>query len=77
MRSISILAYPFQTMGLSGKYKVVLDSDEAEFDGFSRIKNGEEHISLAEKSPNGNRKYDHTLYLYLPSRCVLVLKKID
>ena len=38
---------------------------------------GEEHISLAEKSPNGNRKYDHTLYLYLPSRCVLVLKKID
>ena len=61
----------------SGKYKVVLDSDEAEFDGFSRIKNGEEHISLAEKSPNGNRKYDHTLYLYLPSRCVLVLKKID
>ena len=76
MRSISILAYPFQTMGFQPR-KVVLDSDEAEFDGFSRIKNGEEHISLAEKSPNGNRKYDHTLYLYLPSRCVLVLKKID
>ena len=60
-----------------GKYRVVLDSDEAEFDGFSRIKNGEEHISMDEKSPNGNRKYDHTLYLYIPSRCALVLKKID
>ena len=61
----------------SGKYKVVLDSDEAEYDGFSRIKHGEEHFSMPEKSPNGNQKYDHTLYLYLPSRCALVLKKID
>lgn len=61
----------------SGKYRVVLDSDEAEFDGFSRIKMGEEHLSMAEKSPNGNRKYDHTLYLYLPCRCAIVLKKID
>ena len=60
-----------------GKYRAVLDSDEAEFDGFSRIKDGEEHISLPEKSPNGNQKYDNTLYLYLPSRCVVVLKKID
>ena len=50
---------------------------EAEFDGFSRIKMGEEHLSMAEKSPNGNRKYDHTLYLYLPCRCAIVLKKID
>ena len=61
----------------SGKYKVVLDSDEAEFDGFSRIHTGEEHISVEGKSPNGNQKYDHTLYLYLPSRCALVLKKTD
>ena len=60
-----------------GKYRVALDSDEAEFDGFSRIKTGEEHISLDEKSPNGNQKYDHTLYLYLPSRCAVVLRKID
>ena len=34
-------------------------------------------FSMAEKSPNGNRKYDHTLYLYLPCRCAIVLKKID
>ena len=66
----------FSDYGFS-KYRVVLDSDEAEFDGFSRIKMGEEHLSMAEKSPNGNRKYDHTLYLYLPCRCAIVLKKID
>ena len=61
----------------AGKYAVILDSDEAEFDGFSRVKKGEEHISMPEKSPNGNQKYDHTLYLYLPSRCAVVLKQID
>ena len=61
----------------AGKYKVILDSDEAEFDGFSRIRNGEEHLTMPEKSPNGSRKYDSTLYLYLPSRCAVVLKKID
>ena len=61
----------------SGKYGAILDSDEAEYGGFSRIRKGEEHISMPGKSPNGSRKYDHTLYLYLPSRCALVLKKID
>ena len=44
---------------------------------FSDYGFGEEHLSMAEKSPNGNRKYDHTLYLYLPCRCAIVLKKID
>ena len=78
--SFSDYGFSFSDYGFSapsGKYRVVLDSDEAEFDGFSRIKMGEEHLSMAEKSPNGNRKYDHTLYLYLPCRCAIVLKKID
>ena len=57
--------------------EVVLDSDENEFDGFSRIKSGEVHFSVSEKSENGNGRYDETLYLYLPSRCAVVLKKID
>ena len=61
----------------AGKYAVVLDSDEKEFDGFSRLKNGEIHFSVHEKSANGDQKYDDTLYLYLPSRCAVVLKKID
>ena len=72
-----IFAFNFNPCLSFSDYGFSLDSDEAEFDGFSRIKMGEEHLSMAEKSPNGNRKYDHTLYLYLPCRCAIVLKKID
>ena len=61
----------------AGKYKVVLNSDESEFDGFSRLKTGEVHFSVPEKSENGNGRYDETMYLYLPNRCAVVLKKID
>lgn len=61
----------------AGKYELVLDTDRAEFDGFSRIADGEAHFSVEEKSPNGNGKYDATLYVYLPARTMLVLKKID
>ncbi len=70
----------FSDYGLSapaGKYEMVLDSDEKEFDGFSRLKTGEEHCSVHEKSANGDQKYEDTLYLYLPSRCAVVLRKID
>ncbi|MDE5732632.1 MAG: alpha amylase C-terminal domain-containing protein, partial [Bacteroidales bacterium] len=61
----------------AGKYEVVLNTDENEFDGFSRIKTGEVHFSVPEKSQNGNGKDDATLFLYLPSRCAVVLKKKD
>ena len=61
----------------AGKYVGVLDTDENEFDGFSRIKNGEVHFTVQEKSQNGNGKYDSTLYLYLPCRSAIVLKKLD
>jgi 1,4-alpha-glucan branching enzyme len=61
----------------AGKYEAVLNTDENEFDGFSRLKTGEEHFSVSAKSENGNGKYDETLSLYLPSRCAIVLKKID
>jgi hypothetical protein len=54
-----------------------LNTDENEFDGFSRLKTGEVHFSVSAKSENGNGKYDETLSLYLPSRCAVVLKKID
>lgn len=59
-----------------GEYEVILDSDDPEFDGFDRIKRGETHLTLHGKSANGNQTYDDTLYLYLPCRCALVLKKI-
>ena len=61
----------------AGKYEVVLNTDESEFDGFSRLKTGEVHFSVSSKSENGNGKYDETLFLYLPSRCAVVLKKIE
>ena len=61
----------------AGKYEAVLNTDENEFDGFSRLKTGEVHFSVSTRSGNGNGKYDSTLYLYLPSRCAVVLKKID
>ena len=61
----------------AGKYEVLLDSDESEFDGFSRLKTGETHFSVPVKSDNGNPAYEDSLSLYLPSRCAVVLKKID
>lgn len=61
----------------AGKYVLVLDTDDSMFDGFSRIGSNEEHFTIHKKSPNGNGKYEDTLQLYLPSRCAVVLKKID
>lgn len=60
-----------------GEYEAVLDSDSPKFDGFSRIAVGLRYVSAQLKSPNGNQDYNDTLYLYLPSRCALVLKKVD
>ena len=60
-----------------GEWEVVLSSDALDFDGFDRVKAGERHPALAEKSPNGPEKYDHSLKLYLPSRVALVLKKME
>ncbi len=60
-----------------GKYGLIMDSDEAEFDGFVRLKKGEEHLTTPVRSANGNGRYDHTLMLYVPSRCAMVLEKID
>ncbi len=59
----------------SGEYVNVLDSDQPKFDGFGRLSCIERHISMAEKCPNGNQGYDHTLKLYLPARTAVVLKK--
>ena len=61
----------------AGKYEAVLNTDENEFDGFSRLKTGEVHFSVPVKSENGNGKYEHSMSLYLPSRTALVLKKLD
>ena len=59
----------------NGAWTVVLSSDEKKYGGFERVNPGQVHFTMAEKSPNGNQDFDQTLYLYLPSRCALVLKK--
>lgn len=46
----------------SGGYVKALDSDAGEFDGFARLENDGEHLTV-----------DGRLSLYLPSRCALVL----
>jgi len=60
----------------AGEWVDVLDSDEARFNGFSRIRSGEHHFTVPGKSPNGDPRYGDTLYLYLPARSALVLKKV-
>lgn len=59
----SFADYGFAAPG--GEYEVVLDSDEKKYDGFSRINLHERHATT-----------DSSLYLYLPSRCALVLKRL-
>ena len=60
----------------SGEYVIVLDSDEPRFDGFGRLQEGERHVAVNERCPNGNQAYDHTLRLYLPARTAIVLKQV-
>ena len=59
-----------------GEWVDVLNTDEARFNGFARVESGQHHFTVAEKSPNGNQRYDSTLYLYLPARSAIVLKKV-
>ena len=58
----------------SGEYSLVLSSDSGRFDGFDRMKEGEKHFTMPQKSPNGPQCYDETLFLYLPSRSAQILK---
>ena len=84
MRGDTIFAFnfnpseSFSDYGFSapeGEYAVILDSDEKRFNGFDRIPPGETHFSMDGKSPNGNQDFSHTLFLYLPARCALVLSR--
>ena len=54
--------YGFETE--DGEYELSFNTDEGAYDGFDRLRNGELHVTT-----------DHTLRLYLPSRCGLVLVK--
>lgn len=60
--SASFTDYEFKAP--EGEWGLVFDSDDKDYDGFSRLGRGERHWS------------DGKMSLYLPSRCALVLKKI-
>lgn len=50
----------------AGEYRIALSSDEVKYDGFDRVREGETHLTVGDR-----------LMLYLPSRCVVVLDKIN
>ena len=58
--------YGFEMEG--GSYEMLLDSDAPLFGGFGRNNDAVRHLTVTE----GGKE---TLYLYLPSRTVQVLKK--
>ena len=66
--SKSVTDYGIETE--PGKYQIILDSDAIEFNGFARNEVLKDKFTL-----NMNKK--NYLKLYLPSRSVLVLKKMD
>ncbi len=60
----------------AGEYAMVFDSDEKRFDGFSRLRSGERHLTIPDRFPEEGVPYRDALMLYLPSRCALVLEKV-
>jgi 1,4-alpha-glucan branching enzyme len=59
---------------ITGKFKIVLDSDNPKFGGFDRIDRSVIYRSV-RKSERNTLNVPFRLYLYLPSRTALVFKK--
>ena len=59
---------------MPGKYRLVLDSDRAEFGGFGRVAPEQEYFTHPVVEEHVER---HQLRLYLPARTLLVLQKVD
>jgi len=57
----------------SGKYGIALDSDQSDFGGHCRLNPGSEFFT--EMVPYHN--FPISMLVYLPSRCVLVLRRLD
>jgi 1,4-alpha-glucan branching enzyme len=58
----------------SGKYKMILNSDEPEYGGHARLVAGQEHLTLFDIVAN---RHFHLLSLYLPTRSALVLQRLN
>jgi 1,4-alpha-glucan branching enzyme len=59
---------------ITGKFSIVLDTDDPSFGGFSRIDSGTVYISIRKAARNIINAPLY-LYLYLPARTALVFKK--
>ncbi|MBA4322297.1 MAG: 1,4-alpha-glucan-branching enzyme, partial [Odoribacter sp.] len=59
---------------LTGKFKIVLDSDDPRFGGFNRIDRSVIYKSVS-KTERHKLSVPFTLYLYLPARTAIVFKK--
>jgi 1,4-alpha-glucan branching enzyme len=59
---------------VSGKFRIVLDTDDAAFDGFNRIDRKAAYLSI-RKAKRNIINAPLYLYLYLPARTALVFKK--
>jgi len=57
-------------VSLPGKYNIVLDSDNAEFDGFERISKYSDYFT----QPISNHSWPQSLMIYIPSRTALVFR---
>ena len=59
---------------LKGKFRIILDTDDPAFGGFDRV-NRNTFYTSTRKTEKPTLDQPFYLYLYLPSRCALVLKR--
>jgi 1,4-alpha-glucan branching enzyme len=67
-------SYTDYGINVTGKFRVVLDSDDAQFGGFNRFDRSVIYSSV-RKAERATLTVPFRLYLYLPSRTALVFKK--
>jgi 1,4-alpha-glucan branching enzyme len=59
---------------IKGKFRIILDTDDPEFGGFDRV-NRKPYYTSTRKAERPTLDLPFYLYLYLPSRSALVLKR--
>ncbi|KAI0237007.1 alpha-1,4-glucan branching enzyme [Massospora cicadina] len=69
-------SYPGYRVGVAepGSYRIVLDSDAAEFGGHARVDHA---ATMFVTTPNGWDGRPHSIQAYLPTRTALVLARVD
>jgi 1,4-alpha-glucan branching enzyme len=67
-------SFPGYGIPVKGRFRIVLDTDDPGFGGFDRIDRSKLYLSV-RKSETDKLNTPLNLYLYLPSRTAIVLKK--